>query len=107
MGSLPDEAQIVTSQGLSYVNLPVDFEKPSLADFERFSAAMKAAGGKNVLVHCQANFRAASFVFLYRVIHESAPATQAVPVLTGVWMPNDVWMMNDTLAHYGRSAEII
>src|SRR4051812_30681109 len=37
MGCLADEGQIVTSQGLTYVNIPVDFDKPTLADFERFS----------------------------------------------------------------------
>ena len=109
MGSVADEAQIVSGQGLVYVNIPVDFEKPTLQDFERFSAAMRENAGKHVLVHCQANLRGSSFVFLYRVVHEDASAEQATSLLTGVWVPNRVWsrFLNDTLAHYGKRAEIM
>jgi hypothetical protein len=37
------------------------------------------------------------------------PSTEAVPLLTGVWVPNEVWMkfLDDTLAHHGKTAEIL
>jgi protein tyrosine phosphatase (PTP) superfamily phosphohydrolase (DUF442 family) len=108
IGSIADEGQILTAQGLAYVNIPVDFDKPTLQDFERFSAAMQENAGKNVLVHCQINFRASTFVFLYRVIHEDALPSEATAKLTGVWVPNEVWkkFADETLARYGKRAEI-
>jgi protein tyrosine phosphatase (PTP) superfamily phosphohydrolase (DUF442 family) len=72
-GSLMNEGGIVGSKGVKYVNIPVDFGRPTAEDFRFFSEVMKASAGRNVFVHCQANFRASSFVFLYRVIHEGAP----------------------------------
>lgn len=110
MGSIADEGSIVAAQGLAYVNIPVNFDRPALEDFERFSAAMQQLGqGRNVLVHCQVNLRASSFVFLYRVIHESAPSGDAAKLLTGVWVPNRVWseFLNKTLERHGKSVEIL
>ncbi len=62
----------------------------------------------NVLVHCQVNMRASTFVFLYRVIHEDAPVQEAAAKLTGVWIPDGVWkrFIEDTLAAYGKKADI-
>jgi protein tyrosine phosphatase (PTP) superfamily phosphohydrolase (DUF442 family) len=108
MGSLENEGGIVGRQGLAYVNIPVDFSHPTLQDFELFSDIMKAAQGKQVYVHCQANFRGSSFVFLYRVIHEGASAQEAAAKLNTVWVPDTVWkkFIQQTLAHYGKADEI-
>jgi protein tyrosine phosphatase (PTP) superfamily phosphohydrolase (DUF442 family) len=107
-GSIETEGAIAGKQGLVYVNIPVDFNKPVLRDFEFFSAVMKGAAGKNVLVHCQVNLRGSSFVYLYRAIHEGVPARDAAAKLAGVWVPNAVWrqFIEETMAHYGKKAEI-
>lgn len=49
MGSIAEEGTIVRAQGLTYVNIPVDFDRPTLDDYQRFSAAMKPLAGKSVL----------------------------------------------------------
>jgi protein tyrosine phosphatase (PTP) superfamily phosphohydrolase (DUF442 family) len=107
-GSIETEAAIVGRQGLVYVNIPVDFDQPALRDFEFFSAVIKGAAGKNVLVHCQANFRGSSFVYLFRAIHEGVPARDAAAKLAGVWVPNPAWrkFIEDTMAHHEKKAEI-
>jgi protein tyrosine phosphatase (PTP) superfamily phosphohydrolase (DUF442 family) len=107
-GSLEAESVIVAKQGLSYVNIPVAFSRPTLRDFELFSAAVKGSGVRSVLVHCQANFRGGSFVMLYRVIHENAPAAEQLSKLTSIWAPDPVWtvFINETLKHYGKATEI-
>ena len=108
-GSIPTEAAIVGARGVRYVNIPVDFGKPTLDDFRFFSDIMKASAGRSVLVHCQVNLRASTFTFLYRVIHEGAPTQEAAAKLTGVWMPNPVWkkFIDDTLAAHGKKVEIL
>ena len=107
-GSLKDEGGIVGSKGVAYVNIPVDFGKPTAEDFRLFSEVMKAAKGRKVYVHCQVNMRGSAFVFLYRVIHEGAPIGEAAIKMNGVWAPDRVWKMfiDDTLAASGRKAEV-
>jgi protein tyrosine phosphatase (PTP) superfamily phosphohydrolase (DUF442 family) len=108
-GSIASEGALVTGQGVRYVSIPVDFGKPTAADFERFSEEMRASSGADVLVHCQVNMRASSFVFLYRVIYEDAPVQEAAAKLTGIWVPNAVWkkFIDDTLAAHGKKADIL
>jgi len=108
-GSIANEGGIVASKGVNYVNIPVDFGRPTAEDFRFFSEVMKASAGRSVFVHCQANFRGSSFVFLYRVIHEGAPVGEAWNKLQGAWVPDRVWrkFIEDTLRANGRSAELM
>ena len=108
-GSIENEGAIIGEQGLAYVNIPVDFAHPSLNDFELFSGMMKASSDKNVLVHCQANFRGSSFVFLYRVIYEKIPVQEAGAKLTSIWAPDAAWkkFIQETLAQHGYKDEFL
>jgi protein tyrosine phosphatase (PTP) superfamily phosphohydrolase (DUF442 family) len=108
MGSIDVEGALVGSQGVRYVNIPVDFKKPTQDDFKFFSEVMKAGAGKKILVHCQVNMRGSSFSFLYRVIFEGAPVPDTLAKLTSVWAPDPVWrhFIEDTLAANGRKAEV-
>jgi len=108
-GSISSEAAIVGRQGVRYLNIAVDFDNPTSDDFKAMSEAIKTHAGGDVLVHCQVNMRAASFVFLYRVIHENASAQEEATKLTGVWIPNRTWkrFIDDTLAAGGKKAEIL
>ena len=107
-GSIASESAIVTGQGVGYLNIPVDFRRPTAADFSRFVEEMKQRSGQNVLVHCQVNMRGTAFVFLYRVIHEDAAVEEAAAKLTGVWIPDRAWktFIDETLAAHGKKADI-
>ncbi len=102
-GSEPEEERIVTSKGISYVHIPVDTESLDLVEFELFSAILNQSRGRKVLVHCQSNIRASTFVFLYRVIEEGVGADEAYDSVTQIWIPDDVWpaFIARTLEHYG------
>ena len=108
-GSIANEGGIVASKGVNYVNIPVDFARPTAEDFRFLSEVMKASAGRSVFVHCQANFRGSSFVFLYRVIHEAAPVGETWSKLQGAWVPDRVWrkFIEDTLKANGKSAELL
>ena len=108
-GSLGNEGGIVASKGVVYVNIPVDFGRPTAEDFRIFSEVMKAAKGRSVFVHCQANLRGSSFVFLYRVIHEGADPREALAKLHSVWAPDPVWkkFIEETLAANGKKMELL
>lgn len=88
--ALPNEGELVSAQGLTYVHIPVKFDAPQPADFERFTRVMDACTGQNVFVHCAANMRVSAFVFLHRLSHDADRAT-AESDLKKIWQPDGVW----------------
>lgn len=89
--SLPDEAGAVTSLGMTYVHIPVQFDAPTESDLLTFFAAMDKHRGQRVLVHCAANKRVTSFLGLYRVLRQHWEIEPAFATMHEVWEPNPVW----------------
>ena len=77
--------------GLHFVHVPVLWESPSLAEFEAFAAVMSAPSSDRTLVHCEVNFRASVFGFLYQVIYEEVDVDEAMSLMRTIWIPNDTW----------------
>ncbi len=90
-GAVAEEGKLVAEDGPTYVNIPVNWQKPTIEDFDLFSAVMNGARDRKVLVHCQLNMRASAFAFLYRVVHEHVPPQEAMKALQAVWIPRDQW----------------
>ena len=91
MAPLDDEAHIVQSLNMHYVHIPVTWEAPSIADIEKFFAALDNHQGQNIFVHCAANKRTAVFIFLYRVIKMQQPCMDALPDVMKIWTPDIRW----------------
>ena len=83
--SLPDEGGLVTSLGLAYHHIPVEWEKPSDADFDAFVSVMQASAGKRVLIHCAANYRVTAFYSLYAMQNLGWSEAQADALRASVW----------------------
>lgn len=90
-GALADEDQVVKELGMDYVQVPVIWESPQKSDFHAFAAAMQSAPGKKTLLHCQANYRATAFAFLYRVLYENVPLAEAKGDMNTIWHPDGAW----------------
>lgn len=105
--SVAHEDRIVSNLGMDYVQIPVDWEAPSSGDFHAFAGVMQREPHKKTLVHCQVNFRASSFSFLYRVLYEGVDMAQAKEDLDSVWVPNETWrrFIFDILEENGRSPD--
>jgi protein tyrosine phosphatase (PTP) superfamily phosphohydrolase (DUF442 family) len=103
--SVANEDRIVKNLGMDYVHIPVDWDAPASSDFYMFAGAMEKEPKKKTLVHCQVNFRASSFSFLYRVLYENVPMDQAKDDLDSVWVPNETWrkLIFKILEDNGRS----
>ena len=84
-------AKDVQKLGLEYVNIPVSWRSPQLDDFEKFRAAMNANPDANVLVQCQANYRASAFTYLYRVLELGVPEAEARADMNRIWEPEGTW----------------
>lgn len=85
--AVPGERELVESQGLEYIHIPVDFNQPTPADFEQFAAAMDRVRGKHIHVHCAANWRVTAFYALYAVRRGDWTIGQARDFVHGVWQP--------------------
>ena len=99
------EDRLVKSLGMGYVHIPVDFDNPAIADFEDFAAVLNRDRSIRTLLHCQVNWRASTFSFLYRVIYDGVPMAQAKADLDAIWQPDPVWyrFVVDVLARHGLS----
>ena len=91
--AIPDEARLVKSLGMEYINIPVTWRAPEAEALTRFMDEMDAHAGKKILVHCEANYRASAFVMLYRILRLGWNKADAVPVMEKMWNPEDfpVW----------------
>ena len=91
-GAIDGEDAIVKEDlGMDYVHVPVIWDAPTKTDFYAFAGAMQREPDKKTLLHCQANFRASAFAFLYRVIYQDVPMATAKADMNSVWEPNDTW----------------
>jgi len=89
--AIANEGSVVTSLGMSYVHIPVDFKAPTSQDFRAFCRVMDAFDDRPVFVHCAANMRVSAFVFLYRVMFQHIAVAEAERDLYAIWQPDEVW----------------
>lgn len=85
------EDDIVRELGLQFIHIPVLWESPSLADFDAFAALMRIPSSDRTLVHCEVNFRASVFGFLYQVIYAGMDVDEAMSLMHAIWIPNNTW----------------
>ncbi|HEX9385131.1 MAG TPA: protein tyrosine phosphatase family protein [Anaerolineales bacterium] len=103
-GALPDEDKVVKSLGMKYIHIPVEWNSPTKQNLDDFFTVMDKYTEDKVLVHCQANYRASSFVMLYRVLRLGWKKEDAIPVMEKMWNPEDfpVWQkfIDDNMANH-------
>jgi protein tyrosine phosphatase (PTP) superfamily phosphohydrolase (DUF442 family) len=81
-----------TDLGLSYVHIPVPWQSPSITHYQTFAAVMTSRPSMKTLLHCQMNYRASAFSFLYRVLELGTPYEEAANDLFAIWQPDDTWL---------------
>lgn len=101
-GNQLKERKYVESLDMTYEQIPVDWGNPKLSDFETFVDLMKSYGDDRVYVHCELNWRASSFVYLYRITQLGVSIDEALEDLTAIWQPKDGWQefIDATFAAY-------
>ncbi len=83
--ALPDEAELVDSLGMQYINIPVNWNTPTKDRLNKFMDAMDEHKNRKILVHCEANFRASAFVSMYRILREGWKPDEALEVMHKIW----------------------
>jgi len=89
--ALPGEAEMVTGQGIAFVQIPVPWEKPEPRHLQQFFGVLDTFAGRKVWVHCAKNFRVSAFVYLYRRLRLGEGHEAALHPLRTVWQPNPIW----------------
>ena len=101
-GAISNEAQILASYGVSYIHIPVIWEKPDLASLKTFLQTMNEYAAQKVLVHCVLNMRVSIFVYLYRLLRLAESPENAYASVQEIWDPDITWQLfihNALLAH--------
>ena len=89
--ALADEPASVRALGLDHLHIPVDFQVPTAEDYARFATAMHEWRGRDVFVHCAANYRVSVFMAIYRVTELGWRREAALAAVRDVWEPDAVW----------------
>jgi len=93
--AIPNEAELVSSLGMQYLNIPVNWGTPTKDGLNIFMDAMDANKDKKIHVHCEANFRASGFILMHRVLRLGWKAEDAFAVMHTIWDEDayPVWKM--------------
>lgn len=78
--------------GMEWINVPVVWDSPQVEDFEKFRLAMQEHQDANVLVQCQANYRASAMTYLYRVLEDEIAEDVAMADVSAIWEPEGTWL---------------
>lgn len=94
-GSLADEGDRVTRQGMTYHHLPVPFASPAPHHVRRFchllTALLASDPGSKVFIHCIMNYRVAAFIYHYRRKVDGCDDRVARSPMFDQWSPEPAW----------------
>ncbi|MEW6997210.1 protein tyrosine phosphatase family protein [Colwelliaceae bacterium BS250] len=92
-GDRTEESALMTVMSLSYHNIPVDWENPTIDNFNEYVVLMQQFNSNEgkTLTHCRLNWRGAVFTYLYRVTQLHEPEELAKQDMLDIWLPNETW----------------
>ena len=102
------EPALLERQGITFVHIPIPFDRPEPAHFRALAAALDRLRARRVLVHCQVNLRASTLVFLYRAIVLKEDPAVAYEAVARVWSPQGPWrsLASTLLREHGIAFEL-
>ena len=90
-GDFSEEKAQLASLQMTFDQIAVDWNNPTLENFAEFTGLMKQYQGDKVLVHCKLNYRASVFAYLYEVRELANDPHVAEKKMLSIWQPNDTW----------------
>ena len=89
--ALVNEIESVEALGMQYINIPIDFKRPTQEEFNLFCQVMEQNKKQPIFVHCAANLRISAFLYLYRQLYLNVSTEKAREDLEKLWIPNETW----------------
>jgi polar amino acid transport system substrate-binding protein len=90
-GDFSDEKEQIELLNMSFEQIPVSWSEPTLQNFKEFVALMQVKKDDKTLLHCQKNYRASAFGYLYETLILRHDEHIAKETLHSVWTPNEIW----------------
>ncbi len=89
--AIKNEGNLVTSEGMIYIHLPVRWDKPEIEDVISFCNIMSVFQSQKVWVHCAKNKRVSCFIYLYQKHKLGMPEDVADYPMREIWKPEGKW----------------
>ena len=91
--ALKGEAELTANLHMTYINIPVEWELPEVAQFKLCADLLEQlqAADHKVWLHCAMNNRVSVFVYLFRKLILNESEEQASHPMTEIWTPNPTW----------------
>lgn len=86
-----NEGDIVLNNHMTYVHIPIQWDNPTIEQFDLFCSILNLKKGNKVWVHCAFNMRVSAFVYLYNILHNELSQEQAEKHLHQIWQPSGIW----------------
>jgi hypothetical protein len=92
-GDRNEESSLMNELNLTYYNIQVEWENPTLKNFREYILTMKQFNKSEgiTLTHCRLNWRGAVFTYLYRVTQLKESEELAKQEMLAIWEPNETW----------------
>jgi hypothetical protein len=92
-GHRKEESSLMNELKLTYYNIQVEWENPTLKNFREYILTMKQFNKSEgiTLTHCRLNWRGAVFTYLYRVTQLKESEELAKQDMLAIWVPNEIW----------------
>jgi protein tyrosine phosphatase (PTP) superfamily phosphohydrolase (DUF442 family) len=87
----PDEPAIVEKLGMEYIHIPVQWDFPTLADYETLADLLDECSDRKLWVHCARNWRVSAMIYLYQRLRQGLIHEVADRNLKAIWEPDEVW----------------
>lgn len=98
--ALADEPGLCQQLGLAYHYIPVDWNNPTVEDYQAFAAAMSQVQGQKTLIHCAANYRVTAFFSSYAMNHLGWTRDQADTLLNSIWTQDPRYSVNEVWSSF-------
>jgi hypothetical protein len=103
-GDRKEGASLMNELNLTYYNIQVEWENPTLKNFHEYILIMKQFNKSEgiTLTHCRLNWRGAVFTYLYRVTQLKESEELAKQDMLAIWVPNEIWQsfINEVISTY-------
>lgn len=92
-GDRNEESSLMNELNLTYYNIQVEWENPTLKNFREYILTIKQFNKSEgiTLTHCRLNWRGAVFTYLYRVTQLKESEELAKQEMLAIWEPNETW----------------
>lgn len=90
-GKIENEDDIVSSLGMNYIHIPVEFLEPTKKNLKDFIELLSALTHRKVWIHCIMNYRVSAFMYVFHKYVLKTPFEDINLEVFEKWSPDKKW----------------